>query len=129
MTGRTLDTHRSNLAQVIKDSSSRLSGSEPNFMSLWPIVRAIMAWGDACYSPTGIRRTLRHDRDGGLLDHEGRRQTCGSAVPVPETRIEPGPGFELANHNPDPVSAMLNTPRRLLEPLTTSRTPQADEST
>ena len=98
-------------------------------IDLWPIVRALMAWGDAFYSPTGVKRALRHDRDGGLLNHEGRCETCGSVVPVPETRIEPGPGFEPATSDPDPVSAVLNTPRRLLQPLTASRSPQADEST
>jgi DNA-binding HxlR family transcriptional regulator len=98
-------------------------------IELWPIVRALMAWGDAFYSPAGVKRALRHDGDGGLLDHEGRCEKCGSVVPVPETRIEPGPGFEPAPSGPDPVSAALNTPRRLLEPLTTSRPARADEST
>jgi DNA-binding HxlR family transcriptional regulator len=84
-------------------------------VELWPIVRALMAWGDAHYSPAGVRRTLRHDRDGGLLDHDGRCQTCGGVVPVPETLIEPGPGYEPMDA--DPVSARLTTPRRLLEPL------------
>jgi DNA-binding HxlR family transcriptional regulator len=96
-------------------------------VELWPIVRAMMTWGDAHYSPAGEKRTLRHDRDGGRLDHEGRCQECGAIVAVPETRIEPGPGFEPTNSNPDPVSARLNTPRRLLEPLSTPFTPRADD--
>ncbi|MET9002844.1 helix-turn-helix domain-containing protein [Amycolatopsis sp. Hca4] len=96
-------------------------------VELWPILRAMMAWGDAHYSPAGEKRTLRHDRDGGLLDHEGRCRECGESVAVPETRIEPGPGFEPANPNPDPVSALLNTPRRLLEPLSASATPRSDD--
>lgn len=95
-------------------------------VELWPIVRAMMAWGDTHYSPTGRKRTLRHDPDGGLLDHEGRCGECGRIVSVPETRIEPGPGFEPTNSSPDPVSALLNTPRRLLEPLPTSHAPQVD---
>lgn len=85
-------------------------------VDLWPIVRAMMAWGDAYYSPAGVRRALRHDEDGGLLDQEGRCQTCGGVVAVPDTRIEPGPGYEPANAK-DPVSALLSAPRRLLEPL------------
>jgi DNA-binding HxlR family transcriptional regulator len=96
-------------------------------VALWPIVRALMAWGDAHYSPAGVKRALRHDQDGGLLDREGRCQECGSTVPVPETRIEPGPGFAPANSDPDPVSALLNVPRRLLEPIPTSRASQASE--
>ena len=93
-------------------------------IALWPIVRSLMNWGDSFYSPAGVKRALRHDQDGGLLDHEGHCQKCGSVIPVPEIRIEPGPGFEPSDSDPDRVSAMLNTPRRLLEPLTTPRTPQ-----
>ncbi|MEU7766704.1 helix-turn-helix domain-containing protein [Nocardia sp. NPDC049190] len=89
-------------------------------LELWPIVRALINWGDAFYSPTGVKRALRHDEDGGLLDHEGRCGQCDSVVAVPEIRIEPGPGFEPANSEADPVSAILNTPRRLLAPITTS---------
>ncbi|MFJ9033813.1 winged helix-turn-helix transcriptional regulator [Streptomyces sp. NPDC102274] len=97
-------------------------------VELWPIVRATMAWGDAFYSPAGVKRALRHDRDGGPLDHEGRCEECGSVAPVPEIRIEPGPGYDPSNSNPDPVSALLNAPRRLLEPFAASRARQADES-
>ncbi len=87
-------------------------------VQLWPIVRSLMAWGDAFYSPTGVKRELRHDLDDGLLDHEGRCHQCGEIVPVPDTRIEPGPGFTPPETPLDPVSTVLNTPRRLLEPLT-----------
>ncbi|WP_329066754.1 winged helix-turn-helix transcriptional regulator [Amycolatopsis sp. NBC_01480] len=86
-------------------------------IGLWPVVRVMMAWGDEHYSPAGVKRALRHDRDGTLLDHEGRCRECGELVPVPEIRIEPGPGFTPAKSSPDPVSARLNAPRRLLEPL------------
>jgi DNA-binding HxlR family transcriptional regulator len=96
-------------------------------IGLWPVVRALMSWGDAFYSPAGVKRALRHDRDGGLLDHEGRCQECGFVVPVPEIRIEPGPGFTPTGSDPDPVSHAMNTPRRLLEPITRSRTPPADK--
>jgi DNA-binding HxlR family transcriptional regulator len=91
-------------------------------IALWPIVRSLMSWGDAFYSPAGVKRALHHDRDGGLLDHDGRCRRCGSDVPVPEIRIEPGPGFTPGDSAPDRVSAALNTPRRLLEPLSPPRT-------
>lgn len=86
-------------------------------IALWPIVRSLMNWGDTFYSPSGVRRALRHDEDGGPLDPEGYCQQCGTAVAVPDIRIEPGPGYESANAAPDRVSAQLNGPRRLLEPL------------
>ncbi len=97
-------------------------------VALWPVVRSLINWGDGFYSPTGVKRTLRHDEDGALLDHEGRCEQCGSVVSVPEIRIEPGPGFEPADAEPDALSAAINTPRRLLEPITASRAPSADRS-
>ncbi|MFD3927854.1 winged helix-turn-helix transcriptional regulator [Streptomyces sp. NPDC058614] len=92
-------------------------------VALWPVVHALMNWGEAFYSPNGTKRVLRHDLDGGLLDHDGHCRDCGSAVPVPEIRIEPGPGFHSAGPEVDPVSNAINTPRRLLEPIATARTP------
>ncbi|USX54368.1 helix-turn-helix domain-containing protein [Lentzea sp. HUAS12] len=86
-------------------------------LRLWPVLRAMMAWGDEHYSPGGARRTFRHDADGGLLDTGDRCSACGEVVSAPDVRIEPGPGFDPGNATPDPVSALLNTPRRLLEPL------------
>ncbi|MGY6026323.1 winged helix-turn-helix transcriptional regulator [Streptomyces spinosirectus] len=90
-------------------------------VELWPVVRALMNWGDAFYSPAGAKRTFRHDRDGGLLDHEGRCEDCGLVVPVPEILHEPGPGFEPApGSERHPGAESSGTPRRLLEPIATS---------
>ncbi|WP_133901807.1 winged helix-turn-helix transcriptional regulator [Actinophytocola oryzae] len=88
-------------------------------IELWPIVRALMNWGDAHYSPAGARRAMRHDEDGAPLDGEGRCRDCDVVVPVQEIRTEPGPGFEPPRSAPDPVSGAMNSPRRLLEPITT----------
>jgi DNA-binding HxlR family transcriptional regulator len=86
-------------------------------IALWPAVHALMNWGDAFYSPAGVRRSLRHDEDGGLLGQDGRCEACGLVVPVPEIRIEPGPGFVPPGREVDAVSSAINTPRRLLEPV------------
>ncbi|MEV6236048.1 helix-turn-helix domain-containing protein [Lentzea sp. NPDC051838] len=86
-------------------------------LELWPILRAMMAWGDTHYSPAGDKRTFRHDADGGLLDRDNRCGECGGVVPVADIRIEPGPGYVAGDTTPDPVSARLNQPRRLLAPL------------
>lgn len=39
-------------------------------------------------------------------------------VPVPDIRVEPGPGYEPSGVVLDPLSAAINTPHRLLEPVT-----------
>ncbi len=93
-------------------------------VELWPIVRALMGWGDAHYSPAGAKRTVRHDADGGLLDHDGRCADCGAVVPVPDIRVEPGPGYEPSGAVLDPLSAAINTPHRLLEPVTAHTGPK-----
>lgn len=90
----------------------------PKGIELWPAVHALISWGDAHYSPpAGLRRVLRHDHDGGLIDRDGRCRECGLPVPVPEIRLEPGPRYEAPARDPDPVSAALNAPRRLLAPV------------
>ncbi|MEU4670457.1 hypothetical protein AB0F91_21330 [Amycolatopsis sp. NPDC023774] len=55
-----------------------------------------------------MKRALRHDADGALLDHDGRCAKCGELVAVGDTRIEPGPGFRPTGAEADPVSAALN---------------------
>ncbi len=85
-------------------------------IALWPVVRALMTWGDEFYSPGGLRRVLRHDQDGGLLGPDGQCQDCGLAVPVRQIRIEPGPGFEPGSGD-GPLAGATNAPRRLLDPI------------
>ncbi|MET9225865.1 helix-turn-helix domain-containing protein [Lentzea sp. NPDC003310] len=86
-------------------------------IGLWPVMRAMMAWGDEHYSPGGDKRTFRHEADGGRLDGASRCSVCGEVVPPADVTIEPGPGYDPDTANADPVSASLTTPHRLLEPL------------
>jgi DNA-binding HxlR family transcriptional regulator len=90
-------------------------------IALWPVLRAMMSWGDAYYSPNGVRRVLRHDLDGGLLDDDGRCQDCGAVAAVPDIRIEPGPGFERTEPRPDAAFTATDEPRRLLDPIDAPR--------
>ncbi|WP_203711462.1 winged helix-turn-helix transcriptional regulator [Asanoa siamensis] len=86
-------------------------------VALWPAIRALMAWGDDFYSPKGVKRALHHAEDDGPIDARGRCTRCGDLVEVPEIQIAPGPGFESTGPAKDPVSAKMNAPRRLLEPI------------
>jgi hypothetical protein len=91
------------------------------------VIRALLHWGDESYSPDGVKRALYHDTDDGLIDHENRCQMCGAVVPVPEIRIEPGPGYQASDAELDPVSQQITRPRRLLDPITVGRTPRTTE--
>ena len=93
-------------------------------VALWPVVRAMMHWGDESYSPAGVKRALRHDADDGLIGPDNTCQTCGELVPVPGIRIEPGPGYTPSETELDPVSEAMIQPRRLLEPIATGRAAQ-----
>jgi DNA-binding HxlR family transcriptional regulator len=89
-------------------------------VALWPTLDALMSWGDTFYSPTGVRRLRRHDVDDGLVQADGSCGTCRQPVPVTELRMERGPGFDAAHTTSDPVSVLIDTPRRLLEPIRAS---------
>lgn len=86
-------------------------------LDLLPVVRALMAWGDAHASPNGVRRVMWHADDDGLLDAQGVCETCGGRVPVADIRIEPGPGFDHSRPAKDAISEVMNAPRRLLQPV------------
>jgi hypothetical protein len=96
-------------------------------LALWPVIRALLHWGDESYSPDGVKRALCHDADGGLIDHENRCQVCGAVVPAPAIRIEPGPGYRPSDVELDPVSQQISRPRLLLEPITAGRAPRTTE--
>jgi hypothetical protein len=63
-----------------------------------PIVRSLLSWGDAFSSPAGVKRALRHDQDGGLLD-DG--DAVSSAVRSFRSR--------RLESNPAPVSSRATT--------------------
>jgi DNA-binding HxlR family transcriptional regulator len=81
-------------------------------IELWPVVRALVTWGDTHYSPDGERRLFRHDADGGRLAPDGRCRECGEVIAVPDIRIEPGPGF-----HPAAEESPIDAPKRLLTPI------------
>src|ERR1700722_3118994 len=88
-------------------------------VKLWPVVRSLMSWGDEFYAPDGPRRVLRHAADGGAISEDGHCETCGIDVAAADTLIAPGPGFDRVKRRTDPVSAVIASERRLLEPVRT----------
>jgi hypothetical protein len=50
-------------------------------LSLWPVVRDLLSWGDEYYSANGPRRVFQHAQDAGTIAPDGTCAACGSAVP------------------------------------------------
>jgi DNA-binding HxlR family transcriptional regulator len=86
-------------------------------LTLWPVVRSLLAWGDEHYSDDGPRRVFQHAPDGAAVAGDGICATCGQLVPVPELVVAPGPGLASTPGRADPVSLALGAPHRLLEPV------------
>ncbi|QIZ00751.1 winged helix-turn-helix transcriptional regulator [Streptomyces sp. S1D4-11] len=84
-------------------------------LSLWPVVRDLLSWGDEYYSATGPRRVFQHVRDAGMLAPDGVCASCGNTVPPSDLLVLPGPGFDESDD--DVVSKTLTTAHRLLEPI------------
>jgi hypothetical protein len=86
-------------------------------LTLWPVVRSLLAWGDEHYSEAGPRRVFQHAADGGAVGRDGTCGTCGQDVPVQDLLVVPGPGLATRPASTDPVGAALAAPHRLLEPV------------
>jgi DNA-binding HxlR family transcriptional regulator len=84
-------------------------------LSLWPVVREMLRWGDEYCSERGPRRVFQHVADGGLLTAEGACAVCGTAVGPADLQVLPGPGYD--GPGDDFVSKVLISAHRLLEPV------------
>jgi DNA-binding HxlR family transcriptional regulator len=84
-------------------------------LSLWPVVRDLLSWGDEYYSVDGPRRVFQHVGDAGAIGPDGTCAACGSVVLPADLLILPGPGYD--GDGDDVVSKTLASPHRLLEPI------------
>lgn len=96
-------------------------GLTPKGVALWPAVRALTAWGEEFHpADGGPRRVFLHAGDEAPLDADGRCTGCGTAVPVTDVLVAPGPGLAAPGPDADPVTAALAQRHRLLTPLLTT---------
>jgi DNA-binding HxlR family transcriptional regulator len=83
--------------------------------ALWPAVRALGVWGRDHVPGSLPLRDFRHAACGTELGPYGECPACGTAVPVADVEMVPGPGLDPDPG--DPVSRALLAPHRLLEPV------------
>jgi DNA-binding HxlR family transcriptional regulator len=89
---------------------------------LWPVIRALTAWGNEYCVPPARRRHLTHAGCGGTVTGDGHCAACDAVPPPGELTLQPRTGRAVAGGRTDPVSRVLASPHRLLEPVDTART-------
>jgi DNA-binding HxlR family transcriptional regulator len=61
-------------------------------VDLWPVVVALIKWGDRYEAPNGPPVLLTHKDCGGELDDRRRCSRCGEDVEAWDAQAQPGPG-------------------------------------
>jgi DNA-binding HxlR family transcriptional regulator len=90
----------------------------PKGEQLWPVVWAMMHWGNEYYVTEGLRRPIVHHGCGGPLTPLGNCGRCG-IVPAPrDLEVYPRASESKTADRDDLVSRLLTRPHRMLEPLT-----------
>jgi DNA-binding HxlR family transcriptional regulator len=81
-------------------------------LELWPAVHSLMSWGSAHRRPSAP--VYLHASCGSELAPGAFCPRCQCIVPADSVEMRPRPG---TRGRPDPVSAAIRTPRRLLDPV------------
>jgi DNA-binding HxlR family transcriptional regulator len=84
---------------------------------LWPVIYGLIRWGDEHYAADGPPRLFEHAEDGGRITPDGTCPACGQHVLPTDLQAVPGPGLNPPPGNPDPVTAALSQPHRLLDDI------------
>jgi DNA-binding HxlR family transcriptional regulator len=65
-------------------------------LDLWPVIVALLQWGDRYEAPLGPPVVLEHRDCGGELDDRRRCRRCGAELTATEVRARRGPGAVAA---------------------------------
>ena len=85
-------------------------------LGLWPTIWSLINWGNEHYMPDRQRRPFSH-ADCGIVAADGRCESCGATPGPGELTVHPRPESPPMAPKTDPVSAALNAPHRLLQPI------------
>ena len=84
---------------------------------LWPVVWAMMNWGNEYYVESGLRRAIVHFECGGQLTPLGNCGRCGT-VPAPrDLEVHPRRSKSRDTGRDDRISRLLRKPHRMLVPF------------
>lgn len=61
-------------------------------VDLWPVIVALLKWGDTYAAPNGPPVVIRHVGCGGEIDDRRICAKCGKLLEAHEAHAEPGPG-------------------------------------
>jgi DNA-binding HxlR family transcriptional regulator len=62
-------------------------------IDLWPVVVALLQWGDKHFAPDGPPVVLEHRDCGGEVDDRRICTACGARLDARDVRMRPGPGM------------------------------------
>ncbi|HWK29461.1 MAG TPA: helix-turn-helix domain-containing protein [Solirubrobacter sp.] len=65
-------------------------------VDLWPVIVALLQYGDRYYAPAGPPVVLRHKHCGGEVDAHRICDRCGARLTARDVTGEPGPGARPA---------------------------------
>ena len=74
-------------------------------VDLWPVVVALLQWGDRHAAPDGAPVVLEHRNCGGGLDERRRCRRCGAELEAWDVVAKPGPGAKPLSASPPTASA------------------------
>ena len=61
-------------------------------LDLWPVLVALISWGDKHAAPTGAPTVIEHKGCGGHMNDRRICERCGEHLEVRDARAVPGPG-------------------------------------
>jgi DNA-binding HxlR family transcriptional regulator len=61
-------------------------------LDLWPVLVALLKWGDRHEAPAGPPMVLEHTGCGGEVDDRRRCERCGAELEARDVTARPGPG-------------------------------------
>jgi DNA-binding HxlR family transcriptional regulator len=90
---------------------------------LWPVLRALIDWGNDNYVEPVNQRTYRHADCAGIIGGDGSCANCGRTPDAAELVVHPA--LQPLPVGDDQISTGLRRPHRLLEPFRRDPPPAA----